>query len=261
MQVTLVQLDIAWENRAENFRRVRELLAKSPPPRGSVVVLPEMFATGFSLVPERVIEGPARESERFLAGVAKEHGVTVIGGVTVPTQGDARRGLNQAHVINPDGKQIATYSKMHPFTPGKETTCVDPGGAVVVTDIVGARVAPLVCYDLRFPEAFRAGVRRGAELFVVIANWPTQREHHWVTLLTARAIENQAHLVAVNRCGRDPSNEYPGRSLVIDPRGNIVADAGREPAVVHAKLDMDEQRRYRAQFASLADMRADLLPG
>jgi len=116
-------------------------------------------------------------------------------------------------------------------------------------------VAPFICYDLRFPELFRMAVRQGAQLYVVIANWPASRVHHWVTLLQARAIENQAYVVGVNRCGSDPKVAYAGRSLVVSPRGVILADAGGGERVLSAELDLAALQAYRAEFPVLQDMR------
>jgi predicted amidohydrolase len=116
------------------------------------------------------------------------------------------------------------------------------------------KAAPFICYDLRFPEVFRAAARRGAEIFLVIANWPDRREQHWVTLLQARAIENLAYVVGVNRSGRDPEHVYPGRSMIIDPHGKILADAGGGEAVISAEIDPAEVRNWRRDFPALADM-------
>jgi len=116
-------------------------------------------------------------------------------------------------------------------------------------------VQPAVCYDLRFPELFRTPAARGAELICVIANWPAARESHWLALLKARAIENQAYVAAVNRCGRDPNVEYAGRSQIIGPRGEVLEDAGNGEAVIAAELDATLLRQYRGQFPALGDVR------
>jgi predicted amidohydrolase len=155
---------------------------------------------------------------------------------------------------------LARYQKIHPFTFGGESKHYEPGREIVTFDWGGFTVCPLVCYDLRFPEVFRLAVRRGVNLFAVIANWPASREDHWLTLLRARAIENLAYVVGVNRCGQDNVLSYSGRSLVIDPRGRILADAGNGPGVIHATVDVDMLRRYRAGFGALEDMRAEHFP-
>ncbi len=109
-----------------------------------------------------------------------------------------------------------------------------------------------ICYDLRFPELFRS--TRAPEVMAVIANWPIIRGSHWLTLLQARAIENQAYVVAVNRCGADPLSEYPGRSQIIDPHGNVVADAMEVEGLIRAELGLDRLREYRQKFPALKDM-------
>jgi omega-amidase len=119
-------------------------------------------------------------------------------------------------------------------------------------------VAPFICYDLRFPEAFRVATRRGAQVLVVIANWPASREAHWRSLLNARAIENQAYVAGINRCGTDPNHTYAGRSLIIDPRGEILADAGPSEGWIEAHLDLASLTAYRSEFPALEDMRDDL---
>jgi predicted amidohydrolase len=125
----------------------------------------------------------------------------------------------------------------------------------VSCDVEGWNVQPTICYDLRFPELYRATGVRGAELICVIANWPAARESHWLTLLKARAIENQAYVAGVNRCGRDPNVEYSGRSQIIDPRGEVVADAGSAETIIAAELDREALRAYRAKFPALNDAR------
>jgi omega-amidase len=250
------QLDIAWEDKRANYERVLALLAAQPLPRGSLLALPEMFATGFSMNVAAIHEPAGGETERFLAGVAREHGIDVVAGiVTVASDG---RGRNEAVVFGADGQERARYCKLHPFSYSGESQHYAPGERVCTFAWGGATVAPFVCYDLRFPEAFRAGVRRGAQILLVIANWPAAREAHWLALLRARAIENQAYVLGVNRCGSDPRLAYSGRSLIVDPRGEILADGGSQPGIVSAEIDIEALAEYRRTFPALADMRSDL---
>jgi predicted amidohydrolase len=117
-------------------------------------------------------------------------------------------------------------------------------------------VSPAVCYDLRFPELFRRAAGGGAELLAVIANWPVAREGHWATLLAARAIENQAYVAGCNRVGADGNGlVHSGRSRIVDPRGEVLADAGGEETIIRAKVDVDALREYRRKLPFLADMR------
>ena len=253
MRVIGCQLDIVWENKAANHRRVRELLDGAAPERGSLVVLPEMFATGFSMNVRGVTDAASRETQDFLARAAADYGVYLLGGV-VTSAGD-ERGLNQAVVYTPEGREQARYTKMRPFTLGGEPRHYAAGGETCFFSWGGFRVAPFICYDLRFPELFREAARGGAQLIVVIASWPSPRIHHWVRLLEARAIENQAYVVGVNRCGRDPEHVYTGDSLIVSPRGDILAHAGSEECVIEADLDLAALLEYRRDFPVLEDLR------
>jgi len=253
MQVVGCQLDIAWEDREANHARVRDMLAVSPPQAGGLVVLPEMFASVFSMDVAKIAEGEAAPTRQFLSDLAREYQVYLVGGVV--TRGADGRGKNEAVVIAPDGSEVVRYHKIHPFSYGGETKSYSAGRQIVVFDIGGFTIAPFICYDLRFPEIFRQAIRQGVNLFVVIANWPTARVNHWTTLLQARAIENQAFVIGVNRCGRDPNLEYPGRSLIVDPKGQILSDGGSTLGVISAMLNLHELQDYRRQFPALADMR------
>jgi omega-amidase len=250
------QLDISWNDKPANHARVEALLDADPLPAGSLLLLPEMFSTGFSMDVAAINEGEERASERFLARLASELDLYVLGGV-VNRSADGR-GRNEAVLFAPDGGERARYCKLHPFSYAGETRYYVAGERVETFEWAGTTVAPFICYDLRFPEAFRAAVRRGAQVFVVIANWPAAREPHWLALLRARAIENQAYVIGVNRCGRDPNVAYSGRSLIVDPRGEILVDGGTQEGIVRAELDLSALAEYRRAFPVLADMRSDL---
>jgi omega-amidase len=253
MSILCVQLDIVWEDKPANHAKVRRLLDEARPAPSSLVLLPEMFATGFSMNVAGISDSQTHQTQQFLGELARDLGVFVLGGV-VSTAPDGR-GRNEALLCGPDGQQAARYQKLHPFTFGGESKHYEPGPAPVFFGWQGFVACPFICYDLRFPEAFRWAVRRGAELFCVIANWPASREHHWLTLLAARAIENQAYVAAVNRCGNDPRLSYRGRSVIVDPRGQIIADAGNDECIIRAEPDVGWVRKYRAEFPVLADMR------
>jgi predicted amidohydrolase len=252
MKVFCCQINCVWENKPANYNRVRSLLQNARIPGGSLVVLPEMFATGFSMNVEVTREGNPPESELFVREAAMEHGVFVIAGI-VGTGPDGRP-RNQALAFSPKGQSLARYSKIHPFTLGGEAACYAAGTEIVTFDWQGCITAPLICYDLRFPEVFRSAVERGTQLYAVIANWPVKREMHWVTLLQARAIENQAYVVGVNRCGADPKYTYSGRSMVIDPHGKILSEIGNEEGVIGADVDLAAVEAWRKDFPALGDI-------
>ncbi|MEO8206608.1 MAG: nitrilase-related carbon-nitrogen hydrolase [Chthoniobacterales bacterium] len=252
MQINLVQLDIAWESPAENYARIDALLGSALPEAGSLVVLPEMFATGFSLNRHSHDYTGIESPDIYLSRTAKRLKCWVAGGAAI--LGPDKNFRNQQLLINPSGECVARYSKMRLFHHGGEERMCQAGMEVVVASLEKWKVAPLVCYDLRFPELFREGVKRGAELFIVIANWPSIRSEHWITLLRARAIENQAYVIGVNRCGRDPEHEYSGHSVVIDSKGNVLLDAGDAETIAQTKLDRMDMLSWREEFPVMRDI-------
>lgn len=254
MNVIGIQFDIAWENKGANFEKVRRLLAAAQPEKGSLVVLPEMFATGFSMNAEAIAETYGEETESFLAKTAQGFGVSIVAGAAMRSRDGRTR--NKALVFSPEGKLIAYYAKIKPFTVGGEPNHYTAGERVTVFDINGWHVSPFICFDLRFPELFRKAVAQGRpELFVVIASWPEKRAKHWLPMLQARAIENQAYLIAVNRIGNDPYYSYSGNSMIIDPHGDIIANADDRETSIQAKLDLDILRKYREGLPFLDDLK------
>jgi predicted amidohydrolase len=253
MKVIGVQLDIVWEDKQANFEKVRRLLGQAAPEKASLVVLPEMFATGFTMNTATMAEDYGGETEQFLAGMAKEFGITLMGGAAM--RGRDKRARNKALVFSPQGELVAYYSKMRPFAPGGEAEHYAAGDRHTTFRWGACTVSPFICYDLRFPEIFREAVRgQRPELFTVIASWPEKRIEHWVKLLQARAIENQAYVVGVNRVGNDPYYSYSGRSLIVDPLGTVLADAGGNEGFIKGELDLGMLRKYREGLPFLADM-------
>ena len=235
MKIYGCQFDIAWENKTENFERVRKLLANRRLSPGSLVILPEMFATGFSMNAKAIAEQSNGPTDIFLRKLAREKGIFVLGGLV--RLGSRGRVFNEAVCISPSGRRVARYDKLHLFSPGHESRHYAPGAKIVLFGCGKLQVAVFICYDLRFPEIFRMAAQRGANVLVVIANWPSKRRSHWTALLRARAIENQAYTIGVNRSGNDPQHNYHGGSLIVSPWGETVAEAGRSETLLSAKLD------------------------
>jgi len=256
MKIYGVQLDIAWEDKPANHAKVRKLLEKTPPERGSLVLLPEMFDTGFTMEVAKVSDEKTGVTRKFLADLSRDLGVYVVGGFV---NSDSKSGRNEASVFDPQGKELARYQKIHPFTRGGEARAYSAGSELKIFRWAGFTVCPFICYDLRFPEIFRMAVRRGVNLFLVIANWPLPREGHWATLLEARAIENLAYVVGINRAGNDPKYAYFGRSRIIDPHGKVIAEAGREETVISADVDIATVEAWRKDFPALSDIHPDFI--
>lgn len=258
MRAHLVQPDIAWEDKPRSRARAERLLAAAGRvDPGDIIVLPEMCETGFSMRTDLTADRDGAGA-RWLAGLARERRCFAIGGITVaPPTGLA---VNRACVFGPDGAAIDHYDKAHPFSFGKESGHFVGGGRSVVVTLGGLRLAPTVCYDLRFPELFRAGRMQGAEVYAVIANWPAERAHHWRSLLIARAIENQAIVLGVNRTGSDPHLRYAGGSIAIGPKGEVIGEADDSETVLQVAVDISAAREWRAQFRAWEDAKPGLLP-
>lgn len=263
MRAHLVQMNIEWEDHDANFGRVDGLLRGADVVRGDLVLLPEMFSSGFSL-------NTGTTADRggvvlgYLRGLATRLGAWVQGGRTVLAVG-AAKATNEAPVIDPAGRLVCSYAKIHPFWFGREPERFVGGSDVMTYGWGGASgdgsgeaamtVCPAICYDLRFPELFRRGLAMGAECFAIGANWPDARQAHWRALLVARAIENQAVVLGVNRTGSDPHLSYAGGSIAVGARGEVLGELGDEEAVLSVEVEAAVVRGWRETFPAWRDVR------
>ena len=243
--ILLAQLDVLWRNPVGNLALIRRHLVDVERDDQPLLVLPEMVSTGFTEDLDNLAEAPNGPWETSLTDA-----------LSVPTVlGIARRHAdlttNEAVYLRPGQPEEFAYRKIRPFR--SEHKVVTAGSEIITFDHQGVRFCPLICYDLRFPELFRAGLCRGAEVFVVIASWPAPRQHHWELLLQARAVENQAYVIGVNRCGNDPNFHYAGGSMVINPHGDIIHHAGESESVTRIEIDPQMVRDWRAEFPGTKD--------
>ena len=254
MHVAALQLDVAWEDKPANHAHIEAVIDEAEILPDSFVVLPEMSDTGFSFALDRTADG---RTLPWACAMAARRGIWLAAGWS--RRADDGRGRNCVSIIRPDGSVAGTAEKLHPFSFGREAQVFSGGDDLLIVDVMGWKVCPLICYDLRFPEAFRIAAQHGATCFIVPANWPAPRTGHWRTLLAARAIENQAVVIGVNRAGRDPSLAYDGASMIIGAAGEVIATADREPTVLRADLDVQSVISWREKFPALQDIRAPLL--
>jgi predicted amidohydrolase len=252
MRVAAVQHDIVWADREANFARLAPLIARAADEGARLAVLTEMFSTGFVVDRDDIGEPTGGPSSSFLSDMAARHGIWVAGSCP-ETAPDDPRPYNSLVVASPDGAQHR-YSKIHPFTYGGEDRHFRPGSEHVTVDIEGTRTSLFVCYDLRFADEFW-GLARDTDLYVVPANWPESRRTHWMTLLRARAIENQAYVVGVNRVGEGGGLAYCGDSRIIDPLGNETVAADGE-SIACAEVSPQNVAEVRARFPFLQDRRS-----
>jgi predicted amidohydrolase len=261
MIVAGLQTDIAWEDPPTNFERVEEMAARAmaeeigasgEPP--VLLVLPEMFATGFSMNSE-LVSAFSEETRAFLAELASRLSVHVLGGYAEPAQPLPANGCS---VFAPSGDEVLHFRKLHPFSMAKEDQHYVGGDALPTADIGGIRVTALICYDLRFPEPFRPAAPR-TDLYCVIANWPDPRREAWSALLRARAIENQAYVLGVNRVGMGSGLAHSGDTALFDPMGEVLdAVTPYEVGVARGDVNPKEVKRVRRHLNFLKDRRPDL---
>ncbi len=258
MRLALLQTDIAWEDPEANFARLEPWLRAAVEARAHLVVLPEMFACGFTMNTRAVQEPWDGASVRFLRDRAAEYGVWIAGSVPeLPETSNEKkpRPFNTLVLAGPGG-EVHRYRKIHPFTHAGEDKHYGAGAETVTVEIPCGdelfRTALFVCYDLRFADLFW-DVAEDTDLYLVVANWPATRRHHWRTLLAARAIENQAYVAGVNRVGTGGGLDYVGDSAIVDPMGEVLAAGAGGETLLLADLDPARVKQVRKDLPFLQD--------
>lgn len=257
LKFALLQMDIAFGNPEANFKKAEKLILKAAQNKPDIIVLPELWTTGYDL--ERLDEIADQDSKRtksFFSDLAKTHHINIVGG-SVAIQKNNRI-FNTLLVFNRNGDCIKEYAKAHLFRLMNEEKFIQAGATDGLFEIEGVTSAGLICYDIRFPEWLRAHVLQGAGLIVVPAEWPTPRLDHWRNLLISRAIENQSFVVACNRVGRDPNNEFAGHSLIINPWGEVLAEGNDTEQILYGEIDPQSLIVIRNRIPVFEDRRPGL---
>jgi predicted amidohydrolase len=248
VRVAGIQHDICWEDRDATLAHLEAPVRAAVAGGARLVVLTEMFAVGFTAHTDRVAELPEGPTTQWLRERARHHGIWICGSAPI-REGD--RPANRLVLAGPDD-QLVTYDKIHPFSYAGEHERFTAGDTPAITDIDGIRVHLSICYDLRFADQYW-GAAPTTDLFVVVANWPAGRRHHWRSLLVARAIENQAYVVGINRVGIGGKETYAGDSCIVDPLGEVLAQAAGVETIVSADVDPAVVSATRAKFPFIAD--------
>lgn len=245
LKITIIQPDIIWENVQANLEKYSALFAEIE--KTDVIILPEMFTTGFSINPENLKESMDGNSVQWMKNMAKEKDASVVGSMIIEEDGKI---YNRVVWVFPDGK-TEFYNKRHLFTMGQEHLNYSPGNQKTVIEFRGWKFCPLVCYDLRFPVWSRN--TDNYDVLIYMANWPSPRRHHWNSLLIARAVENQSYCIGVNRTGTDGAGlKYSGDSCMISPKG--FPEFLRENENFQTfEISYTELHEYRKNFPFLAD--------
>ena len=248
LTVTLIQTELDWEDVAANLRRFDRLIDRLQVAT-DLIVLPEMFTTGFSMHAAALAENMNGRTVGWLRETARRTAAAVVGSVIIV---DAGRFYNRLCWASPNG-EIATYDKKHLFRYAGEDQVYTAGNVLILVELKGWKIRPFVCYDLRFP-AWTRNTDLTYDLALFIANWPQRRAEHWKVLLQARAIENQSFVIGLNRIGTDGNGLYhSGDSSVIDPVGTILFRSAHAPCVFTLPLERDRLDDYRRSFPAWKD--------
>ena len=245
INVTLIQSDIIWENRILNLKKYQEKIDKI----GStdLIILPEMFTTGFSMNPEDISETMNGETIQWMKDNASKMNSAICGSIIIE-EGD--KYFNRFIWVNPDGS-IHQYDKKHLFSFAGENKNYTAGNEKIIIEYKGWKICPLVCYDLRFPVWSRNS--EDYDLLIYVANWPNKRKLAWKSLLVARAIENQCYVIGVNRVGYDENNYYSGESKLVNALGETLYINSHVEDIYTTTISKYELNKVRDQLPFLND--------
>jgi predicted amidohydrolase len=248
LTITTIQTGLKWEDKAANLQHFEARIESLREPT-ELVILPEMFSTGFSMQPERLAEKMDGPTLSWMREIAARKRIILTGSAIIEEQGQY---YNRLVWMLPNGR-YGHYDKRHRFAYAGEDQHYTAGGRRLVASVNGWRVLLLVCYDLRFPVWSRQTPQEGPDLeydvLVYVANWPERRAHAWKTLLQARAIENQCYVAGVNRIGHDGHDIYhSGDSMIIDPLGETLYHAGAKDETFTLTLQKEELAKVRQRF-------------
>ena len=250
LKITTVQTDLVWENIPRNLA-LFESKINGLKEKQDIIILPEMFTTGFSMNPKKLAEKPNGKTFQWMTKMAKATNAVITGSYILESN---EHYFNHLLWMQPDGNHF-TYNKRHLFSLSEEPQHYRAGKEKLIINFKGWKICPLICYDLRFPIWSRNV--EGYDLLIYVANWPEQRSHHWRSLLIARAIENQVYTIGVNRVGKDGNGIYhSGDTTVLDYSGSLLQHDAHVESISTIELNLQNQQSFRSKFPFLADQDA-----
>ena len=256
LTISLGQMQIKLARVEDNLETAERMIAEAAEGQSQLIVLPELWSTGYDL-PNAGDYADELGVGMFaqLANTARDHSIAVYGSI-LERRGD--QFMNCAAYLDAAGCHAGVYRKIHLFRLFDEHLWLGEGEAPTLLDLPWGPAGLSICYDLRFPELFRGyAVEHGAKLILVCAEWPLVRVAHWRTLLIARAIENQCYVVATNSCGDTGGTVFAGHSMIVDPWGEVILEAGEDEGLLTAEIDLDEVDRVRRTIPVFEDRRPD----
>ena len=251
MKIGLVQYSPSWENKQGSKSSINQLL-KVIDSTFSLLIFPELTLTGFTMRSKRFAETISGESVDYFASLASKFNTHIFAGII---EADGDKYFNTMIHLDNSGKLVTRYRKIHPFSFSGENRHYHSGDRSVITTIDGVKFGLSICYDLRFPELYRFYAKERVPIIIDIANWPQERIEHWSALLKARAIENQAYVIGINRVGKDKANSYPGRSAVFHPFGKELLSLNDKTMLKIVSVSIDEVTETRTKYPFLDDMK------
>jgi len=244
LNLSAIQTHLHWEDKAANLKMFEEKIFAIPG-KTEIVILPEMFSTGFSMRPEVFAEKMDGPTLVWMKNVASERSIVLTGSLIIE---EAGKYFNRLIWMLPDGT-FGQYDKRHLFAYGGENAKYSPGARRLIASVKGWKINLQVCYDLRFPVWTRQGKAGEYDLLINVANWPERRASAWKLLLQARAIENQCYVVGLNRVGYDGNQIFhSGESMIIDPMGEILDHKSKDEALLSCTLEKDRIEEVRMKF-------------
>lgn len=250
MKVALAQINIAWENPKENLIKCEKFIKKASEKNADIIIFPEMALTGFTMNVKSL-----NLKEEFILDWIKskafENNINIALGYGIKVN---EKGKNKFCIVSSKKNILGLYTKIHPFSYSGEDEKFYKGNKIISCKVKDAHVTPFICYDLRFPEIFQIASKK-SEIIIVIASWPKEREEHWITLLKARAIENQCFIIGVNRVGMGEKIEYLGASLIFDPLGNSLNKKSSKEELIIKDLDLSKIKEIRETINIKKDRR------
>lgn len=248
LKIALIQASLVWEDHAANMRRFQEKIEQVPAGI-HLIVLPEMFTTGFSMAPSRLAQRMDGPTVSWMKDRSRETRADITGSLIIEERG---RFYNRLIWVKPDGT-VYRYDKKHLFRYAGEEQVYTPGEGHLLVTCHGWKIRPFICYDLRFPIWTR-NLDNAYDAAIFVANWPERRAPHWKALLKARAIENQCYVAGVNRVGVDGNgHRYSGDTCIIDPLGRRITGMSHKEAIVTACLSTTVLNDYRRKFPAWMD--------
>jgi predicted amidohydrolase len=255
MKVCTAQMASTWEDPGATLERAALLIGAAKADGADLICFPEQFVTGWSPHSTRFAEDPDGPTVRTLQGLARDHSIAVVGSYV---QRHDSRPLNTSVAIDARGEVVASFSKIHPFSPGGEDLHYDRGDHISVFSVGDVRFGIAICYDLRFAPLFRAYARKGVHCVLVPSAWPCNRTRAWELLIAARALDNQLYVIGCNPTGTTPVDRYCGHSLSADPVGVVISRGGEGDELIMTDVDPARVDATRSRMPVERDRRPDL---